>query len=288
MRSIINWFQNRYRALGNLISRQAPYIVIFIVLLSFGAVLCFDRIVISVHSGELGVLWRRLGGGTVLDTVYHEGLHVILPINKMYVYNVRKQQYTDSIETLTTDGLSVHVQFQVRYFIAPDMLPLLHQRIGPDYVDVMIRPEVRAAIRTVFGQYKPEEIYNNQKSNQERISELSRIRLEAGYVSLDDVLIVSITLPDKISQAIENKMTYQQIDGEYAYRLSIAQKEASRRKIEADSLALYNATLKSSLSPEVLRWRGIAATEELAKSNNAKTIVIGSGASGLPIILGKE
>jgi len=83
-------------------------------------------------------------------------------------------------------------------------------------------------------------------------------------------------------------MTYQQIDGEYAYRLSIAEKEANRKKIEADSVAQYNFTLQSSLSPEVLRWRGIAATEELAKSNNAKTIVIGSGASGLPIILGKE
>jgi regulator of protease activity HflC (stomatin/prohibitin superfamily) len=251
-------------------------------------VLCFDRIVISVESGELGVLWRPLGGGTVLDTVYREGLHVILPVNKMHVYNIRKQQYSDNIDALTTDGLSVHVQFQVRYYISPDMLPLLHQRVGPDYVNVLIRPEVRSTIRNFFGQYKPEEIYTNQKSNQERISELSRIRLESGFVSLDDVLIVSITLPEKISKAIENKMTYQQIDGEYVYKLSIAQKEASRRKIEADSLALYNSTLKSSLSLEVLRWRGISATEELAKSNNAKTIVIGSGASGLPLILGKE
>ncbi len=288
MRRIINGLQNCYRAFGRLISRQAPYIIIFIVILIFGTVLFFNRIVVSVDSGELGVLWRRLGGGTVLDTVYHEGLHVILPINKMHVYNVRKQQYSDTIEALTTDGLSVHVQFQVRYFIAPDMLPLLHQRIGPDYVNVLIRPEVRTAIRTIFGQYRPADIYTNQKSNQERISELSRIRLEAGYVSLDDVLIVSITLPEKISQAIENKMTYQQIDGEYAYRLSIAEKEANRKKIEADSVAQYNFTLKSSLSPDVLRWRGIVATEELAKSNNAKTIVIGSGASGLPIILGKE
>lgn len=288
MRAIVNGLQKCYRAFCKLLRRQAPYIIIFIILLTFGAVLFFDKIVISVESGELGVLWRRLGGGTVLDTVYREGLHVILPINKMHVYNIRKQQYSDNIDALTSDGLSVHVQFQVRYYISPEMLTLLHQRVGPDYVNVLIRPEVRAAIRTVFGQYKPEEIYTNQKSNQERISELSRVRLEAGYISLDDVLIVSITLPEKISQAIENKMTYQQIEGEYAYRLSIAEKEAVRRKIEADSLALYNATLKSSLSPEVLRWRGISATEELAKSNNAKTIVIGAGASGLPLILGKE
>jgi len=268
--------------------RQMPYLVLLFFLFCFAAVFFFHRIVVTINPGELGVLWRRLSGGTEIETVYQEGLHLILPINKMYIYNVRKQQISDSIDTLTVDGLTVKVKYTVRYFLTAETLPLLHQRVGPDYVDVVVRPEVRAAIRTVFGQYKPEEIYTTQRAIQERISSLSKIQLQARFIALDSVPIESITLPQKISDAIESKMALQQLEGEYIYRLSIAKKEADRKHIEADGVKLYNETITQSLTPPLLEWYGIQATESLAKSPNSKTVVIGSGKSGLPIILGKD
>ena len=104
----------------------------------------FNWIVIPIHPGELGVLWRCLGGGTQIDTVYREGVHVILPFNRMYIYNVRKQQFTDTINVLTVDGLTVAVRYSVRYYLEKDTLPLLHQRVGPDFVNVVVRPEIRS------------------------------------------------------------------------------------------------------------------------------------------------
>lgn len=249
---------------------------------------CFDRIVISVYPGQLGVLWRRLGAGTVIDTVYREGVHVILPINRMYIYNVRKQQFNESIDVLTVDGLSVRVRYTVRYFLEKDTLPLLHQQVGPDYVNVVVHPEVRSVMRTLFGQYKPEEIYTSQKAIQLRASELAKTRLSARFVTLDDVLIESISLPSRIAEAIESKMAQQQRDNEYVYRLSIAKKEAERLRIESEGINFYNETLNRNLSSEVLKWHGIKATEELAKSSNAKVVVIGAGKTGLPLILGKD
>jgi regulator of protease activity HflC (stomatin/prohibitin superfamily) len=244
--------------------------------------------VISVHPGELGVLWRLLGGGTQIDTVYREGVHVILPFNEMYIYDIRKRQFTDAIDVLTVDGLTVGVRYSVRYFLDQDTLPLLHQRVGPDFVNVVVRPEIRSVMRIVFGQYKPEEIYATQKAIQERVSVLAKTHLEARFVALDEVPIESITLPPRISQAIEAKMAQQQIDEEYVYRLSIATKEADRRRIESDGIKVYNNTVNSSLTPSVLAWQGIQATQDLAKSANAKVVVIGSGKSGLPLILGQE
>ncbi len=288
MTSIREWaaIQNeRWRAFAK---RQAPYLVLSACLLGFMGVFFFNRIVISIHPGELGVLWRRLGGGTQIDTVYREGVHLILPINKMYIYNVRKQQFTDTIDVLTVDGLSVRVQYSTRYFLDKDTLPLLHQRVGPDYVNVVVRPEVRSVMRAVFGQYKPEEIYTTQKAIQARVSVLSKAHLEARFVALDAVPIESITLPTRISQAIENKMTQQQIEGEYVYRLSIAAKEAERLRIESNGLKVYNDTVNESLSPPVLSWQGIQATRDLAKSPNAKVVVVGAGKNGLPLILGQE
>ena len=288
MNSFREWFANFCDRCKPFVRRNMLPLISLCLLISLMVVFFFNQIVISIHPGELGVLWRRLGNGTVIETVYREGLHMILPFNKMFIYNVRKQTFTDTIDVLTVNGLTVRVKYTARYYLEKDTLPLLHQRIGPNYVDVVVRPDVRSVIRTIFGQYKPEEIYSSQKATQMRISEQSKILLSTRFVTLDDVPIESITLPTKISGAIEAKMIQQQLDEEYVYRLSIAQKEAERLRIESNGVRLYNDTVNSSLTPSVLKWQGIQATQELAKSPNAKTVVIGSGSSGLPLILGKD
>jgi regulator of protease activity HflC (stomatin/prohibitin superfamily) len=160
--------------------------------------------------------------------------------------------------------------------------------VGPDFVNVVVRPEIRSVMRIVFGQYKPEEIYATQRAIQERISTLSKTHLESRFIALDDVPIESITLPRKISEAIETKLAQQQVDEEYVFRLSIATKEAERKRIESGGIKVYNDTINGSLTPSVLAWQGIQATEELSKSPNAKVVVIGAGKNGLPLILGQE
>jgi regulator of protease activity HflC (stomatin/prohibitin superfamily) len=288
MKSIREWAANQYRSSKAFVRRQAPYVILLLFLLTFFVIFFWDRVVISIHPGELGVLWRWLGGGTQIDTVYREGVHVILPFNRMYVYNVRKQQFTDTIDVLTVDGLTVKVRYSVRYYLDKDTLPLLHQRVGPDFVTVVVQPEIRSVMRMVFGQYKPEEIYATQRAIQERISMLSKTHLEARFVALDDVPIETITLPTRISEAIEAKLAQQQVDEEYVFRLSIATKEADRKRIESGGIKVYNDTVNSSLTPNVLAWHGIQATQDLAKSPNAKVVVIGAGKNGLPLILGQE
>jgi regulator of protease activity HflC (stomatin/prohibitin superfamily) len=147
---------------------------------------------------------------------------------------------------------------------------------------------MRSVMRTVFGQYKPEEIYTTQKAIQARVKTLSKTHLEARFVSLDDVPIESITLPVRISDAIESKMAQQQLDGEYVFRLAVAAKEAERKRIESEGIRVYNNTVNPSLTPSVLSWHGIQATQELAKSANAKVVVVGASKNGLPLILGQD
>lgn len=288
MMSLSEWAAIQRRRLRTFCRRQAPYLILITFLLIFFVVFFFNSIVVLIHPGELGVLWRMLGGGTQIDTVYREGLHVILPFNKMYVYNVRKQEFPDSINVLTVDGLTVGVKYSVRYYLEKDSLPLLHQRVGPDYVNVVVKPEVRSVMRSIFGQYKPEEIYTNQKAIQERISELSKGRLGGRFISLDAVPIESVTLPPKITDAIEAKLVQQQVDEEYAYRIDIATKEADRKRLESAGIRDYNNTINGSLTPSILAWQGIQATEDLSKSPNSKVVVIGSGKNGLPLVLGSQ
>jgi regulator of protease activity HflC (stomatin/prohibitin superfamily) len=288
LKSIREWFADFNFRSKAFVRRHILSLISLCLLLCLITVYFFNNIFISIHPGELGVLWRLMGTGTVIDTVYREGMHVILPFNKMYVYNMRKQQFNESIDVLTLDGLNVKVKYTARYYLEKDTLPMLHQRVGPDYVNVVVRPDVRSVIRTWFGQYKPEEIYTSQTAIQLRVSEQSKVRMAARFVTLDDVLIEAITLPGRISDAIESKLSQQQLEAEYIYRISIAQKEADRLRIESAGIRLYNDTVNKSLNASVLKWQGIKATQELAKSSNAKIVVIGAGNSGLPLILGKD
>lgn len=283
-----SWIRARASALKQFLKRQTPYAVLGVILFLMAFVLLFDRIVISINPGERGVLWLRLAGGTVLDRTYNEGLHIIMPFNRMYHYNVRNQKIDDTLDVLTEDGLNVKVSYSIRYYLKPESLPLLHLKVGPNYADVVVKPQVRATIRTVFGQYKPEEIYRSQLAIQEKVNAVARESFEALYVALDAIPISRIKLPKVIADAIEEKLAVQQKEASYVFRMSIAKQEAARLKIESNGLKVYNETLSESLEPDLLRWYGVKATENLAKSDNSKVIVIGGGKDGLPIILGRE
>jgi regulator of protease activity HflC (stomatin/prohibitin superfamily) len=288
MKRFREWLSGGGRRFRAYLKIRGPFVLVLAFVVVFLLVFFSDRMVVPIRPGELGVMWSMLGGGTVVHTVYREGLHIVLPIDRMYVYNTRKQRFGDSIDVLTVDGLMMHVEYSVRYFPNPDLLPLLHQRVGPDYLNVVVRPEVRSVIRTVFGQYKPEEIYTTQKAIQEHVSVLAKVRMEARFVSIDDVPIERISLPVTVAQAIEAKLAQQQLDQEYVYRIDVATKEAERKRVEANGQKTYNDLLGRSLTPSLLEWKGIQATEELAKSPNAKVVIVGSGKNGLPLILGKD
>jgi prohibitin 1 len=64
--------------------------------------------------------------------------------------------------------------------------------------------------------------------------------------------------------------------------------EAERKRIEAKGIADFQRIITQGLSKNLLLWKGIEATEKLAESPNSKVVVIGSGESGLPLILGGE
>jgi regulator of protease activity HflC (stomatin/prohibitin superfamily) len=287
MKQIGAWVASLRVRMRAYVKAHLAYVLAAGFVIAFLVVYFSDRMLVPIHSGELGVMWSMMGGGTVIHTVYGEGLHLVSPLNRMHVYNTRKQRDSDEIDVLTVDGLMVHVEYSVRYFPNRDLLPLLHQKVGPDYLKVVVRPEVRSVIRTIFGQYKPEEIYTSQKAIQERVSVLSKVRMEARFISIDEVPIERISLPKTVADAIESKLAQQQLDGEYVYRLAVAGKEAERKVVEARGQKAYNEIVNSTLTPSQLAWQGILATQELAKSQNAKVVIVG-GKDGLPVILGKD
>ncbi|CTQ60442.1 prohibitin family protein [Roseibium album] len=267
--------------------RLQLYLLILLLACGIGLGVLWNRIVITVQSGEAGVLYRWLSG-TELSRIYGEGLHIIWPWNKMNIYNVRLQTKERNYTMLTRDGLPVDLQIAVRYQPDVRLLPLLHVTVGPDYLEKIVFPETEAVLRRSVGQYTPEQVYTSKRGFLETVVIRSLTSVEDRYVIVDDVLVRNVELPAAVRLAIENKLTLSEQEKAYTYRLQIEQKEAERKVIEAEGIKKYQNIVKQSLTEDLLRWQGVQATKDLASSPNSKTVVIGSGKDGLPLILGSD
>jgi len=193
----------------------------------------------------------------------------------------------EALEVLSSNLLKINMDMTV--FTQPeyDNLGRLEIERGRNYEEKVIRPAMRSVAREVIAKYLPEE-FNTTKREQIQLEIKNQLaaKLAENYIQLNDVLIRNITLPTTLEQAIERKLQQEQESLEYEFRLEKAQKEADRLRIEAAGIRDFEEIISKGLSDKLLKWKGIEATKELAKSNNTKIVVVGGGDDGLPIILG--
>lgn len=267
--------------------RRFALLIVSLLITALVVVFFYDRIIITIDSGEAAILFRRFSG-TEIDKIYGEGLHLFSPLDIVYIYEVRNQVAYHDFDVITNKGLKVHLSLAIRYRPEYDLLGILHQRIGPDYLTRVILPQIESVMRKELGNYTAEEIYTNKAGLLTNAILNALEEVGRNYVEVEDIIIRSITLPDKIVMAIENKLEQEEIMKSYEFRLQTAMQEAERLKIEGGGIKTYHQTIAESLNESILRYKGVEATERLATSNNAKVVVIGSGKDGLPVILNTE
>ncbi|MEZ4948372.1 MAG: prohibitin family protein [Saprospiraceae bacterium] len=240
----------------------------------------------TIEAGERGVLFKPFGGGLDKTNVYAPGFHVVAPWNTMYVYDVRERQAEETMEVLSSNGLNIKTDVTIRFNPSYDKIGELHEKFGPGFLTSLVIPEVRSTVRNVIGRFEPEELYSTKRDEvQTLIQEDLNQNLKNNFIELRAVLIRDIQLPDKIKDAIERKLQQEQEAAEYKYRLEKEQKEAERRIIEAKAKSEANRILNASLTPNILKDKGIEATLKLANSPNSKVVVVGD-TDGLPLIMG--
>lgn len=245
---------------------------------------------VTINSGHAGVLYQTFGNGVVTDEPpLGEGFHIIAPWNRVFIYEVRQQELSEKMQVLSSNGLEIKLDASAWYQPERNDIAKLHQEKGESYLQRVIQPAIRSAARSVVGRYTPEQLYSSKRDAiQEEIFEETKKILDKQYIQLNEVLVRDVTLPPAIKDAIERKLRQEQESLEYEFRLEKATKEAQKVRIEAQGKADANAILSASLTDKVLQDKGIDATRKLAESQNAKVVVIGSGDSGLPLILGNN
>jgi prohibitin 1 len=244
---------------------------------------------VTIEAGERGVLFRPFNKGLDKNHIFQPGFQIVAPWNTMYVYDVREKQFEEEMQVLSSNGLNINVDVTIRVHPSYDKIGDLHEKFGADYINSLVRPEIRSAVRKVIGRFQPEELYSTKREEvQSLIAADIEHNLQNNFVTLRATLIRGIALPDKVKDAIEEKIQAEQLALKYEYILQQERKEAERKIIEAGAKSKANEILNASLTDKILKDKGIEATLQLANSPNTKVIVVGRGQDGLPLILGNN
>lgn len=248
-----------------------------------------NSIFFTVQAGERAVLFRKFSGGLDKKNIIGPGFNFKAPWNQVYIYDVTENQIEETMDVLDRTGLNLNVDITLRFHPMYDSIGEIYETFQQDYVRRLVIPEMRSTVRQVMGRYSAEEIYSTKRAEVEEAikSETESILGAPGNnIVMRALLIRSIRLPEQIAMAIENKLKQEQEALAYKFRLDKEESEAERKRIAAEGEAVANKIINSSLTDELLKMRGIEATEVLSKSPNAKVVIIGSGEDGLPLILG--
>ena len=267
---------------------KLPYLITLVLVLTLLILYFWNRIFVVIGPGQAGALYRPLTSGTVTDYVYPEGLQVLFPLNTMTIYDTRVQVIQHDLTVLTNRGLPITLKLAIRFRPIYELVGVLHQQVGVDYPKKVILPQIESVLRRRIGQHSPEEIYTNKEGVLSNIIALAIEEVGQKFVEVDEIIIRTVELPKPVRTAIEEKLIYEQRHLAYKFRLEQEKQEAERKRIEALGIMVYQDIISSTLDENLLRWQGIQATLEIAKSENSKVVVIGSGEQGLPIILGNQ
>src|SRR5262245_7665236 len=260
-----------------------------------------------VPAGHVGI---PVVFGRVQDRQLNEGLHFINPFAQVVSMTVRTETYTmssvrdegavkgdDSITALSADGLMMPLDVTLAYRLVASDAPWLYRSIGPDFVDKLIRPASRTAVREAIAGFRAQEAYSNRRQELAmNIDQLLTTRLRdlltqhedfanrRGFI-IEQVMIRNVQLPARVKNAIEEKLEAEQQALRMRFVLEKERQEAQRKAIEAQGISDFQSIVSRGISDQLLAWKGIEATQQLAHSSNSKIVIIGNPKNGMPLII---
>jgi regulator of protease activity HflC (stomatin/prohibitin superfamily) len=233
------------------------------------------------HTGVIDFL------GNVSDKNLKPGVNLVNPMAKIEKMSIKTQELKELMSVPSKEGLSVDLEISLLFKLDSDMANQIYKTVGPNYADIILVPQFRSVVRGVTARYEAKALYtaSREKLAGEILEELERLVGPRG-ITVEQAPLRQIKLPARLTQSIEEKLQAEQESQRMAFILQKETQEADRKRIEAKGIADFQDIVAKGISDQLLKWKGIEATEKLASSPNAKVIVIGSGKDGLPLILG--
>ena len=255
-------------------------------ILGFVLVILLFSSVTKVNTGHVGVL--TLFGKVQTDGTLGEGIHLINPLKTNNEMSIQTQTIKESASVPSSEGLMMSLDTSLIYHLNPDRAADVFQHIGADYENVVVEPTLRSAIREATASHTANALYTGEREMvAKQITDQITAELNKRGISVENVLLRDIQLPATLKASIEAKQQAEQEALAMNFRLQKETQEAQRKRIEAAGVRDFQQIVAQGITPSLLEWKGIEATENLAKSANTKVVVIGNNKNGLPLILGQ-
>jgi len=241
--------------------------------------------VTRVGTGHVGVLTLF---GKVTGETLGEGIHLINPLKTNNELSIQTQTLKESASVPSSEGLMMSLDTSLIYHLNPEHASEVFQKIGADYENVVVEPTLRSAIREATASHTANALYTGEREMVgKQIYDQVTAQLNQRGLTVENVLLRDIQLPATLKAAIEAKQQAEQESLAMNFRLQKETQEAQRKRIEAAGVRDFQQIVAQGITPSLLEWKGIEATENLAKSANSKVVVIGNNKNGLPLILGQ-
>jgi regulator of protease activity HflC (stomatin/prohibitin superfamily) len=260
-------------------ARKAALAVVVLAL-----VLALFQLVRIIPAGHVGVVDLF---GVVRPEPLQSGLRLVNPLASVVEMSIKTQEVKETMEVPSKEGLTMQLELSALFHLDPPQAPEVYRTVGVNYVDVILVPQFRSVARGVTASYEAKALYTSEREQLAGLvaSEL-RKQVEPRGISVEATPLRRIGLPARLGQAIEEKLSAEQESQRMQFVLTKESQEAERKRIEAAGIADFQRIVSQGISENLLRWKGIEATLEIARSPNAKVVVVGAGEDGLPIILG--
>jgi prohibitin 1 len=261
--------------------RSAAVFILFLVLAFL--LLRSARIVPAGHVGIVDLF------GNVQSEALPSGLHLVNPLARVHRMSVQTREAKETMDTPSSEGLIVHLDVSVLFHLDPIKAPEVYRTVGLEYERVLVVPNVRSAVREVTSSYEAKALYSAEREKMSAdINRNILTAIEPRGVTVERMLLRDVALPPRLQQAIQEKLSAEQEASRMQFVLLKEKQEAERKKIEAEGISSFQKIVTEGINENLLKWKGIEATKELALSGNSKIVVIGAGKEGLPIILGGD
>jgi prohibitin 1 len=239
-----------------------------------------------VGTGHVGVIttFGRVTGRTIF-----EGIHLVNPMSRVHEMDIKTLELKERASVPTKEGLIMGVEASVLYHLEPNRAAEVFQRIGSDYANVLLVPNVRSAMRAVTAANTASSLYSDARETIARqIMTDLQAQVHPRGITIENVLLRDLQLPETLKHAIEAKQQAQQEAQRMEFVLQREQRESERKRVEAQGIKDFQNIVSQGISDKLLEWKGIEATIELARSSNAKVVVVGNTKTGLPLIFAGE
>jgi prohibitin 1 len=245
------------------------------------AVLQFFTMIPAGHVGVVDFF------GNVSDQTLYPGVNVVNPMANVVKFDARTQEIREVMNVPSKEGLTVELEISLLFSLSFENANRIYKSVGENYVDKILTPQFRSVVRGVTANYEARALYTAQREELAKKIEtdLSRLVQPRG-ITLEAAPLRQIKLPAGLTASIEEKLKAEQESQRMQFILERERQEAERKRIEAQGIADFQDIVSKGISDQLLKWKGIEATEKLSSSPNSKIVVIGSGKDGLPLILG--